>query len=1139
MRLSFRAKTILGIAVIEVIFLSVLIINNLQVLTYSHETEFQKRADTLAKVFANAATDAVLSSDIATLNSLVEDLLKSAEVVSVNVTNGQQEIIVSGSDNLDRLDDSRVIYSVSNIEFSNTLFGSVLLGLDASNLDVVIAEARNRSIQIAIIEVALVAVASFLLGIYLTHHLSALRREIETTAQGNYEVTDYKAPNDEIGDTIKAFHELKTELKNSEDKKREILGRVGNLANEISQKETWLRTITNQLVDGIIAFDHRGTVHYCNTSAQQMLGYEEGRLEGLTVFDLTFTKAQQDRIRGFMEYGQSHQRRESINRHRNEVVYQLNGEPKSVSLSLSYSRIQNEDYFIMTLGEVSWRRHVEQQIILSESIKTGILESSLSAVVAIDSNDKILEFNPSAERMFGYAREHALGKPMVDLIVPVQYRAAHLKGMEHYRRTGEGPALGKRIQLTAIDNAGREFPIEMAITPIHAGDGDIFTAVIDDISERLEATRKLESAKIEADQANKEKSRFLASMSHEIRTPLNILLGMVELLQSTPLSDQQRQFSISAENASRSLLDMINDVLDFSKIEAGKMTPTITSFDPRPIFQETVLMFRQRVWSNGLRLFLFVDQSVPSVVSADQTFFRQIITNLMSNAVHYTKTGCIKARLVMKEVHGNKHLCAEIEDTGVGISEANISKIFNEFTQVHDKEDGSTGTGLGLVICREMANLIGGDIVVLSVEGTGSIFELQMLIEGSANTKETLPLIGKKVCLLSTSDDWIAEYCRQLEQWGATCLHGIDRTKLSTSDVVLIDLPKCSKEDLEEIDNLQFSLAKPKPAIALLEEDAHNISNLRLAYHVYQQPLAIEDLEAALLAALSSQKQEKTKRESFVKDKKNVDDNVTVEVSKGKVLLVEDSDVNRLIVKTFLEPERYEVVEAEDGQQAVDYLSHSSVDLVLMDMRMPILGGLEATRIIREQQLAEGVPIIALTAHALVEVRDECLRVGMQDFLTKPIDRQTLLRTIKQWIEPTTQSARALGKADHLDQRVITFSSDLMLFQRSAIEQLERDTSRNAVLSMLPIFEKEMIKRLDALEEFAEQKNLEQIEVSVHAMKSSAMIFGCIRLSECARQAEQSARGQDMDTTLNYCAMLKDLVAESLKAVHQEFTYEA
>ncbi|TCS42391.1 PAS domain S-box protein [Reinekea marinisedimentorum] len=994
MRISFRTKTIVGIAVIEALFLSLLIVNSIKILSSSHEDELEYRANTLTNVFSHAVADAVLSLDLATLYTLVDDLLASDEVLQVEVANRQRTLILKTKENA-TVTAEQAIQSERPIRVGDSEFGYVRLWLDSTYVEDVVAHAKFQSIRIAVIEILFVSLASIALGAYLTTQLSRLRGEIKKVGEGDLSPTERRfIPNDELGDTLTAFTNLKAALSAAESERAEVLRRVSELAEENLQKELWLKTIINQLVDGVVAFNAKGDIQYANAPAQKLFGYLNEPLAGLNIFTLPWTELQKERIAEFIHRDPSDQVRESLTRHSDEVLYRMDGSSISAILTLSHTSINDESYFILTLHEMVWRKQVDDQLAVSDAIRTGMLESSSSAVIAIDDDGLILEFNPAAERLFGYRRQQVLGQDMAELIMPERLREGHRMGMAHYKKTKEGPILRQVVEVVAHNCEGREFPIELAVAPIETKSGTIFTAVISDISERIKNTERLQQAKEDADDANREKSRFLASMSHEIRTPLNIILGMVDLLQNTPLNDKQRGFTLSAENAGRNLLDMVNDILDLSKIEAGKMEPKLQTINPVQLFEETVQLFNQRCIAKNLALTIETSSELPKAVVTDASFYRQIISNLMANAVNYTNNGSITARLQIKTINGLPHLSAEIEDTGVGLSPEEQKQLFQEFTQVHQAHPKQTkGSGIGLVICRELANLCGGDITLTSEVGKGSTFAFQLPVT-------------------------LAEISEPAQQ----------------------------------------------PRV----EQAHNV------------------------------------------------------LKGARILLVEDSEANRVIANTFLEDAGCIVTEAVDGLDAIEQVKSHHFDAILMDMRMPNMGGVEAAEHIRRNQLAESTPIIALTAHALVEVRDNCLAVGMQDFLTKPIERKLLLRTLNHWLTEPMQNSQAAPA-----EPVINDENDLLIFDEGAVNQLIEDTSEKAVSHMLNVFFRECDQRLKLILQARQDADSEAMGVSAHALKSSAKTFGAMQLSAVAEKLEAACANADAALQETLVDQLPELMADT------------
>ncbi|ARU55235.1 response regulator receiver and PAS sensor-containing signal transduction histidine kinase [Oleiphilus messinensis] len=1151
--MSFRLKTIVGIALIEAIFLFILIVNSLSILRQSHHDLMAQRANTLASLLAYATADAVLSTDLATLESMVADLENKPEVLFVKVfgntgllaeANGMETPAERDGKSQKVLE---LYVAEHHIEVGGRVFGRVELAIDTSEVSRIWQEARVESVQIAILEIVLVAFASMLLGYYLTRNLRQLQAGIKQINQGEYIQIQYSGADDEIGQTITAFNDLSAELQRSHEESRTFLIDSKRLAMEVKRREQWLRSIVDNIADAIVVFDAGGIIRSSNHPAQKIFGYSQKELLGLDISLLILDEHQRQRISDFIASAAANNDIQSRTKHFDETGYRRDGTPFPVDMTLTAARVDQEDIFILLLRDLSWQKQIERQAELSETIKSGMLESSLSGVIAIDQDDRIIEFNAAAEMIFGYSKNDVLGQRMAELIMPEQFREAHLKGMQHYLETGTGPVLRQRLQLRAIRKNSIEFPVELVITPIHTRDNVVFTAVIDDITERLETTEKLKKAKEEADSANQAKSQFLASMSHEIRTPLNIILGMLELLKSSCLEKQQYEQIIAASNAGHNLLDIINDVLDLAKIEAGKMEVKYTLFNPAGIVESTLSMFKHRAASKGLRLFSNISAQIPPSIFNDVTFFRQVCINLIGNAIKYTQEGGLVVSLRLTWLNDLRHLELQVRDTGQGISASQKKRIFEEFTQLHTQSDGTTGTGLGLVICRELANLMGGDIAFESEEDQGSVFSLQIPIEDRA-LNPGLSCWNEKAVLLCSDDPlWLENYRDQLSSWGirvyACCfkentdslpslqsvLAERDRTWLA----VIIDSERFDRERLP--DEMGFD-----EQISLLSRNKIPILSTGSLRHCdvvctaeLSEPVNRLSLMQGLLAADSGQLIATVRPAVQMEMNPSSEaDRAPAEIkrapARARILLVEDSEANRMIASTYMEDAGYEVVEVENGKAALQIVRERAFDLILMDMRMPQMGGVEATSIIRAEHLAESTPILALTAHAMTSEKQLCLDAGMQDFLTKPIERTVLLEKIAHWLKlefscgPSSPDRGRAGSAE---------------INHQALEQLKQDTSEAAMLRMLSIFDRETRKRVDQIQAFLAAGNWDGLETSVHALKSSAQTFGAQQLHLIAKETEQRVRSGETEGIGAKIELITTLAETSLEQLEAHYGY--
>ena len=356
-----------------------------------------------------------------------------------------------------------------------------------------------------------------------------------------------------------------------------------------------------------------------------------------------------------------------------------------------------------------------------DALKSAMLSTALDAIITIDGEGMVCEYNLAAEQIFGYSYEEVLGQEMAALIIPEKYREGHRNGMKMWHQTGEGPVLGTRLEIEAQNKKGKVFPIELAITPLNLKDKTLFTGFIRDITERQENEEALRAARSEAESANTAKSRFLANMSHEIRTPLNAIINLNSLLLDSNLDTEQERLAMAANQGGVALSTLLDGILDFSKIEAGQMTLRIQTFNLHGIIQQLQALFLPLTEKTGLRFIIVIDKDVPEWVDGDETMLRQVLLNLIGNAIKFTQSGSVTVTLEPDKGGGTLF---RIDDTGMGVEPDYVGQLFDEFSQADSsltRKHG--GTGLGLPISRSLVELMGGKINYAPREEGGSSFE--------------------------------------------------------------------------------------------------------------------------------------------------------------------------------------------------------------------------------------------------------------------------------------------------------------------------------------------------------------------------------------------------------------------------------
>ncbi|MBZ5563964.1 MAG: response regulator [Acidobacteriia bacterium] len=769
--------------------------------------------------------------------------------------------------------------------------------------------------------------------------------------------------------------------------------------------------------------------------------------------------------------------------------------------------------------EITERKRAEQ----ARAFLASIVECSEDAIIAHTLDGKIASWNRGAEVLYGYRPEEVIGKPVSMLVAPER--------VGDWRQNAASMQRGERVshvEGVAVRKDGGRVVVSVSMSPIRDAAGQVTAsaAIVTDITERKRVEVELRRAKEGAEAASRAKSEFLANMSHEIRTPMNGIIGMTELALDTNLDSEQREYLDTVKSSAEALLTIINDILDFSKIEAGRLELDLIDFDLRDSLEQTTRALALRAHQKGLELVCDVRPEVPAVLVGDPTRLRQIIINLVGNAIKFTEKGEVVVR-VEKESEREDRVALHfaISDTGIGIPPEKLNSIFEPFVQA----DGSStrkfgGTGLGLTISTQLVALMGGRMSVESEAGRGSVFHFTVPCRRAKTATppphpEPLNLAGIAALVVddnATNRRILEELLRRWQmkprtaEGGQVALNFLRqaRDRAEPFPLVLTDA------HMPEMDG--FALAahiKQDPTLAgatimMLTSggqrgDAARCRELGVAVYL-TKPIREAELHEALLAALgakSSRDEEAclVTRHSLREQHHNL-----------RVLLAEDNAVNQQLVLRLLQKRGYSVVVAANGREALNCLEESGFegfDVVLMDVQMPEMGGYEATAAIRAREKVAGkhVPIIALTAHAMKGDREQSLAAGMDGYVSKPIRVEELLAAMQGVLAPPIP--RRAEAFDHA----------------AALARLEGDAALLA--EMAGIFIRDCPGLLTNLHEAVARGDAPAVYSAAHALKGSVANFSASAAVQAALRLETMGRQGDLTLSAAAWRALEEEIA--------------
>jgi PAS domain S-box-containing protein len=943
----------------------------------------------------------------------------------------------------------------------------------------------------------------------------------------------------------------------------------------LEQTESLMRALLDLLPDAVVLIDPNDAeggwpILDCNEAACKMNGYSRDELVGHSVDVLNGTSGTAAERSAYMtQLRQSgHFQHETYHRHKDGTMF-----PVEVSTTLlnigGYERVIGID------RDISERKRSEAEILRQKQYFEAVVQNSPVAIVVLDQDENILSTNPAFQDLFQYGEAEILGTNLDGFITTPELREEAAQYTHQVMRQAVH-GIGKRLR-----KDGSLVDVEIFGVPVFVKEERIGAlAIYHDISDLVRARQ-------DAEEANRAKSEFLANMSHEIRTPMNGVMGMLELALDTSLTPEQQDYLQTSLHSAEALLVLINDILDFSKIEAGRLELENMNFDLRSTMEDVAYAHAKRAEEKGLELICLIHPDLSSDLSGDPARVRQVLINLVGNAIKFTHQGEIIIRAEpADEQETTVEITFSVQDTGIGIPLERQAAIFERFTQA----DGSTtrkygGTGLGLTISKQLVEAMGGTIGVQRTPGQGSTFWFKIRFKKQPQTAKTIapPTVIQAVNLHSARvlvvDDnptnrmvlihMVEGFGSRVEAvaGGAKAVEVLRYAVRAGDpfDIVLLDMQMPGMDGEQTAQSIRSDPALNGARIIILTSmgrrgDAARLQTLGCSAYLLK-PVKQQMLREALINVLAQSELDRpqliTRHQLREQQRHHL-----------RILLAEDNPINQKLAVTLLQKAGYSVDAVESGTHAVEKAKAGGYNAILMDVQMSEMDGFEATHLIRawEHETGGHTPIIAMTAHALSGDRERCIDAGMDDYLSKPLQPKLFFSMLERW---TTSDERAVSSLknseentppdDYQSIQTPIFDDDGLFGETPEPESSEETTKpewkpfafsnippmdpsealyhfdgdQTFMLEMFTMFLSGLPERLNELQKAVAESNASQLARLAHNLKGTCLNFGTKPLATLAAELETMGKQDE----IQFAGLLMDqLQAESTRL--QEYAQE-